>query len=206
MRFIGISGLTVLAGLAAASGTAAADVTWDAFVAQMSEYDDTIALSEQFAALLSDGDAEGIGRLADEVGKSLGDRHTRLVYQGYQVDQEPGQDGVAYLDALIAHVATLDVFPDDAAASEALQNLGSCEMAGVLLRNLVLQVAGGDAEYRLEDGRIFIDGTSNDRAYAEMLARCQLLERHDRVPAAVGYSHLACLPSSDQDCPEIADQ
>jgi hypothetical protein len=46
-----------------------------------------------------------------------------------------------------------------------VENVGSCEMAGMLVRNLVLQVAEAGKKHRIVDGRIFIDGTGNDRSY-----------------------------------------
>src|SRR5690606_42066084 len=111
--------------------------------------------------LLSEGNDEGLDALADELRQRLDDRHLRLIHNGYGTEPKPGQSEAERFDALVAHVATLGVFAGEPAAREALENLGTCETAGILVRNLVLQIVDGDKQHRRADGRIGIDGTGN---------------------------------------------
>lgn len=202
MRFVGVMGLAVLVGVAGATG-AAADEGWDSFLAAMSPYDDMLALSQQFADRLRDDDSKGIGKLADDVRDGLDERYLGLVEHGFSVG--PGLDETETLEAWVAQVTPLDVFADELATRAALNNMRSCPMAGILLRNLILQVADDGRAYRVEADRVVIDDTGSDTHFAIAFARCQILEREAWAPAPIGYHVDACRPDRE-DCPEIVDR
>lgn len=203
MRWFRLAGLSVLMAISAVS-TAWADAAWEAFRVEMGAYDKTVALAEDFAALMRQGDEKGIGKLAEAIGRDLGNRFVPLVREGYLLEPEPESSAMENLESIVAHVAPLGVFADEEATRNALLNLGACETTGILLRNLIFQVADGKP-YRVENALIFVDGTSNDREFARSLARCQLLGRHDPALSALGYDRDACLATRRSDCPEIAD-
>lgn len=200
MRFVGVVGLAMLVGLGGGAG-AVAEEGWDGFLATMSAYEETLALSQEFAGHLRNGDGKAVSKLAGDVREALGEPYVTLVAEGFSV--APGEEEV--LDAWARQIVPLGLFADEAAVRGALENMRSCPMAGILLRNLILQVVDDGRAYRVEADRVVVDGTGSDVQFAVTFARCQLLERAAWTPAPVGYHVDVCRPERE-DCPEIEDR
>jgi hypothetical protein len=204
MKMMRAAAVTVLVALGPA--TAVGWDAWDSFLAQMDSYEFTTATADQFARLLGHEDQEGLDALARQVGQSLDTDHLTLIEQGFDVSVPPGEDEAQYFERLSTKVTQLGLFEDASASREALEGLGACQTAGILLRNLILMVADGRAKPNLIEGQLVLDGTGNDWRYAEAFARCQIVGRHERRPSAVGYSQKACQATRQSYCPEIVDQ
>jgi hypothetical protein len=204
MKMMRAAAVTVLVALGPA--TAVGSDAWDSFLAQMDSYESITATADQFARLLGHEDQEGLDALAKEVAQSLDTDHLALIEQGFEVSVLPGEDDAQYFERLSTKVTQLGIFEDATASRVALESLGACQTAGILLRNLILMVADGTAKPNLIDGHLVLDNTSNDWLYAEALARCQIVGRHELRPSEVGYSQKACQATSQSYCPEIVDQ
>ncbi len=204
MKMMRAAAVTVLVALGPA--TAVGSDAWDSFLAQMDSYESITATADQFARLLGHEDQEGLDALAKEVAQSLDTDHLALIEQGFEVSVLPGEDDAQYFERLSTKVTQLGIFEDATASRVALESLGACQTAGILLRNLILMGADGTAKPNLIDGHLVPDNTSNDWLYAEALARCQIVERHELRPSEVGYSQKACQATSQSYCPEIVDQ
>ena len=196
--------LSMLIGFGAIA-TASADEAWDGFTARMSALDATTVLSEQLAAVIEQGDERGLSTLAADVRDEMDERHLLLVEEGFGAASDPAVGEDEYFDHLVEQVAGLDIFADGAETRAALESMGTCAWAGTYLRSLVLQVAEGKP-HRIENDRIFIDGTTSDGYFALHQARCRLIQRSDWQPAAIGYHPAACNPARETECPEIADR
>lgn len=204
MKLMRAAAVTVLMALGAA--TAAGSDAWESFLAQMGSYESITATADQFARLLGHEDQEGLDALAKEVAQSLDTDHLALIEQGFDVSMLPGEDEAQYFERLSTRVTQLGIFEDARASRVALEGLGACQIAGILLRNLILMVADGTAKPNLVEGHLVLDGTGNDWRYAEAFARCQIVGRHEPGPPAVGYSQVACQAARQSYCPEMVDQ
>ncbi|MFD1255074.1 hypothetical protein DEVEQU_00013 [Devosia equisanguinis] len=204
MTMMRAAALTLL--LAPGPATAAGSVPWDSFLAQMESYEFITGTADQFARLLGNEDQEGLDALAKEVAQSLNTDHLALIAEGFNVGPLPGEDEAQYFERLSTKVTQLGIFEDASASRVALEGLGACETAGILLRHLILMVADGAAKPKLIEGHLVLDGTGNDWRYAEAFARCQIVGRHVLQPSAVGYSQNACQATRQSYCPDIVDQ
>jgi hypothetical protein len=204
MKVMRAAAVAVLVALGPA--TAVGSDAWDSFLAQMDSYESITATADQFARLLGHEDQEGLGALAKEVVQSLGNDHLALIEQGFDVSALPGEDEAQYFERLSNKVTQLGIFEDASASRVALESLGACQTAGILLRNLILMVADGTAKPNLIEGHLVLDDTGNDWRYAEAFARCQIVGRHELRPSAVGYSQKACQATRQSYCPEIVDR
>ena len=185
---------------------AAGPDAWDSFLAQMDSYEFITATDDQLARLLGNEDQEGLDALAKKVAQSLNSDHLALIEQGFNVSPLPGEDEAQYFDLLSTKVTQLGLFEDASASRIALEGLGACQTAGILLRNLILIVADGAATPNLIEGHLVLDHTGNDWRYAEAFARCQIVKRQVPKPSAVGYSQNACQVTRQSYCPELVDQ
>lgn len=204
MKVMRAAAVTVLVALGPA--TAAGSDAWNSFLTQMDSYESITATADQFARLLGHEDQEGLDALAKDVAQSLDTDHLALIEQGFDVSVLPGEDEAQYFERLSSKVTQLGIFEDASASQVALESLGACQTAGILLRNLILMVADGTAKPNLIEDHLVLDGTGNDWRYAEAFARCQIVGRHELRPAAVGYSQKACKATRQSYCPEIVDQ
>lgn len=204
MKMMRAAAVTLL--LAPGPATAAGSDAWDRFLSQMDSYEFITATADQFAGLLENEDQEGLDALAKEVAQSLNIDYLALIEQGFSVSPLPGEDEAQYFERLSTKVAQLGILGDAGASRVALEGLGACETAGILLRNLILMVANGAAKPNLIEGHLVLDDTGNDWRYAEAFARCQIVGRHVLKPSAVGYSQNACLATRQSYCPAIVDK
>jgi hypothetical protein len=204
MKVMRAAAVTMLVALGHA--TAVGSDAWDSFLTQMDSYESITATADQFAQLLGHEDQEGLDALAKDVAQSLDTDHLALIERGFDVSVRPGEDEAQYFERLSTKVTQLGIFEDASASQVALESLGACQTAGILLRNLILMVADGTAKPNLIEDHLVLDGTGNDWRYAEAFARCQIVGRHELRPAAVGYSQKACKATRQSYCPEIVDQ
>jgi hypothetical protein len=218
----GLCGLLAVAG--ALAGCGPAEEPWDAFVKRMGEYEKTRALEQEVAALIDKRDNKGFVALAARIRKDAGEKYTKLLQEGYSFEFRPDEAipnaeslsnkeynaayDVAYKKYqpdFAKNLAELGLFESPLAAEDAILRSGPCEMAGILMRNIVLQTDNGSARYRIAGEYRVFDGTNNDELFLESMRRCEIIERipgSGRVERFIGYSPIDCLNLDKKPCPD----
>lgn len=185
------------------SFVAGADDAWETFLSNNNAYDDLLVRSQSFRDAMSNGDAEALAKLSTEVRAETPARFLPLIEGGLWGKMLVGEAEMP--EAIVERLSETGVFPDDEAAKTAYEGMRACSMAGILLRHLIVGVADNAMQPREIEGRMVVDGTVADRAFALQFARCQLLGSHAWVAPPIGYHSLACQPRRET-CPDLVDR
>lgn len=180
-----------------------ADDDWEVFIAKDRAYEDLLSLSQSLADAISNGKDEELSTLAAKVRAETPARFLPLVEDGIWGAFPVNETEMP--EASVAHLNDSGVFPDARTAQAAYDNLRSCPIAGLLLKHLIVGVASNDMQPRAVDGRMVLDGTTADSAFARHFARCQLLGSHAWTASPIGYHPLACRPDRES-CPDPVDR
>ena len=183
------------------SFVAGADDAWETFLSNNNAYDHLLVRFQSFRAAMSN--AEALATLSTEVRAETPARFLPLIEGGLWGKMLVGEAEMP--EAIVETLSETGVFPDDEAAKTAYEGMRACSMAGILLRHLIVGVADDAMQPREIEGRMVVDGTVADRAFALQFARCQLLGSHAWVAPPIGYHSLACQPRRET-CPDLVDR
>lgn len=222
-----LCGALAIAG--AVAGCGPTKEPWDSFIKRMGQYETTRALEQEVAALIDKRDNTGLVALAARIRSDAGG-YAKLVHEGYSFEFRPDNSianaeslsNKAYNAAYEAayktyqadfqrHIAELGaglgLFESPLAAKDAMLRLGPCELAGIYLRNIVLQTDNGSATYRVAGEYRVFDGTDNDQRFLGEMRLCELLRQIKGVNSRyvdrfVGYEAVDCYNRSKKPCPD----
>lgn len=174
--------LALVAGLHALP--AAAEVPsddWQAFLDRMADVDAIVRLERQLAGYILIGEPENLASFAAEVTSDLGDFAT-FVGSGDWAGSFSSTDGFEHL---ITHALATELFRGIGQAREAINRIGACDSAGLLLRHIAMGIGEGRIATDLPEGRrlevtpgrIVILAPELAAAYDISMQRCDIIRR-----------------------------
>ncbi len=164
---------------------AAAEVSsddWEAFLDRMVDVDAIVRLERQLAGHILIGEQENLKSLATDITADLGPFAT-FVGTGDWAGAFSSTDG---FEDLITHALATELFRGIGQAREAVNVIGSCDSAGLLLRHIAVRMGEGAivadlSKGRMREvtpGRIVLQAPELAAAYDLAMQRCDLLRRN----------------------------
>jgi hypothetical protein len=145
---------------------------WDAFRATVADREETLRLERQLAGLILAEDENGVKALAASVSDAMGPMVDLLRTGDWAAASNPGG-----AEALAAAAADMGLFASAAEAQDAMDSIGSCDAAGILIRHIVLTVADGSQQAEPAGNRAVLAGSAALATYHLSMQRCEVIER-----------------------------